>query len=164
MFETYSKFDSVLTGKEGGALSYNAYMKMGAKIGISPSIISSQDYVYVFKTMMKNKKNTEKESGIKYENMSDVQGTKLTFPEFKEALLKIACLGKYKLGGGANGVVSPEDEKAMKDINKQKMKQALADAATTGVLKKPKEEGEEGNVNEDLINVFEKEFDINDMT
>ena len=60
--------------------------------------------------------------------------------------------------------MSPEDEKAMKDINKQKMKQALADAATTGVLKKPKEEGEEGNVNEDLINVFEKEFDINDMT
>jgi hypothetical protein len=40
----------------------------------------------------------------------------------------------------------------------------LTGAATSGVLKKPKEEGEDGNVNEDLLNVFEKEFDVTEMT
>ena len=65
--------------------------------------------------MMKYKKNIEKEEGIKYENVADVQGTKLTFPEFKEALLKIACLGKSHLGVNE---MTAEDEKAMKEINK----------------------------------------------
>jgi hypothetical protein len=37
-------------------------------------------------------------------------------------------------------------------------------AAQTGVLKKPKDEADGGHVNEDLLNVFEKEFDVNDMT
>ncbi len=37
-------------------------------------------------------------------------------------------------------------------------------AATSGVLKKPKDELETGFVNEDLLNVFEKEFDVGDMT
>lgn len=40
----------------------------------------------------------------------------------------------------------------------------MTGAATSGVLKKPKEEGEDGNVNEDLLNVFEKEFDVTEMT
>ncbi len=40
----------------------------------------------------------------------------------------------------------------------------MKDAAQTGVLKKPKDEGDTGHVNEDLLNVFEKEFDVNDMT
>lgn len=40
----------------------------------------------------------------------------------------------------------------------------MKDAAQTGVLKKSKEEGDTGHVNEDLLNVFEKEFDVNDMT
>lgn len=44
------------------------------------------------------------------------------------------------------------------------MKQALTGAATSGVLKKPKDEGDDGNVNEDLLNVFEKEFDVTEMT
>jgi hypothetical protein len=29
----------------------------------------------------------------------DIQGTRLTLTEFMECLLKIACLGKLKLGG-----------------------------------------------------------------
>jgi hypothetical protein len=32
------------------------------------------------------------------------------------------------------------------------------------VLKKPRDESDSGFVNEDLLNVFEKEFDVNDMT
>jgi hypothetical protein len=40
----------------------------------------------------------------------------------------------------------------------------LGVAANTGVLKKPKEEHEEGHVNEDLLGIFEKEFDVADMT
>lgn len=57
MFEQYSKFDGVLIGKgEAITMSYNAYMKMGQKLGLFPSIVSSQDYVYIYKTMMKVKK------------------------------------------------------------------------------------------------------------
>jgi hypothetical protein len=37
-------------------------------------------------------------------------------------------------------------------------------AAASGVLKKPKDEFEEGHVNEDLINMFEKEFEVGNMT
>ena len=51
-------------------MSYNAYMKMGAQLKIFPAIVSSQDYVYIYKTMMKVKKLTEKE--VKYETLIDV--------------------------------------------------------------------------------------------
>ena len=44
------------------------------------------------------------------------------------------------------------------------MKQALSGAAASGVLKKPKDEMDDGHVNEDLLNVFEKEFDVTEMT
>ena len=37
-------------------------------------------------------------------------------------------------------------------------------AAKGGVLKKPKDDYEEGNVHEDLISVFEKDFNVEDMT
>lgn len=44
------------------------------------------------------------------------------------------------------------------------MKQALSGAAASGVLKKPKDEMDDSHVNEDLLNVFEKEFDVTEMT
>ena len=50
--------------------------------------------------MMKVKKQAEKEQAIKYETLQDVQGTKLNYIEFKETLLKLACLGKLKLTDG----------------------------------------------------------------
>ena len=79
-------------------MSYNAFMKMGQKLGLYPGIVSSHDYVYIYKTMMKTKLQNEKEKGIKYETLIDAQGNRLNLEEFKEALLKIACLGKHKLG------------------------------------------------------------------
>ena len=39
----------------------------------------------------------------------------------------------------------------------------MAGIAASGVLKKPKDEEDEGNVNEDYLNLFEKEFDVADM-
>jgi hypothetical protein len=75
-------------------------MNMGKKLRLYPDIVTSQDYVYIYKTMMKTKKKAEKETGVKYETLQDVQGTKLNFAEFKEMLLKLACLGKYKIPGG----------------------------------------------------------------
>ena len=44
------------------------------------------------------------------------------------------------------------------------MKQALKEASQGGVLKKPRDDEEDGHVNEDLVNIFEKEFDVADMT
>ena len=156
MFELYSKFDS----KEGGTMSYKAYMLLGQKTGLiaaTTGILSGQDYVYVFKSLMKNKKKADP----KFDFLADVQGTKLSFVEFKEAMLRIACLGKYKLGGG--GYSNPDDAREHEQRQKLKLKEALQTAAKGGVLKKPKEEFDEGYVNEDLLNVFEKEFDVNDM-
>ena len=74
-------------------------MNIGKKAGLTAStgVISGHDYIYVYKTLMKSKKQAE--AGKQIDFLSDVQGTRLTYPEFKEALLKIACLGKYKLGG-----------------------------------------------------------------
>jgi len=36
-----------------GLLTYQEYMKLGKEIKIYPGIISSQDYIYIYKTMMK---------------------------------------------------------------------------------------------------------------
>ena len=75
----------------------------------------------------------------------------------------MACLGKLKLGGLTSSTL-PEDVKIIEQQQKAKVKQALSGAATSGVLKKPKDELDQGNVNEDLLNVFEKEFDVSEMT
>jgi hypothetical protein len=40
----------------------------------------------------------------------DIQGTKLTYAEFKESVLRMACLGKLKLGGLTSSTL-PEDVK-----------------------------------------------------
>lgn len=50
-------------------------------------------------------------------------------------------------------------------IFKKKQKEALAGAAASGVLKKGKdEEGDGGLVKEEMLNIFEKEFDVAEMT
>jgi hypothetical protein len=42
------------------------------------------------------------------QSVLDIQGTRLNMSEFKECLLKIACLGKMKLGGTTSSNL-PED-------------------------------------------------------
>lgn len=44
------------------------------------------------------------------QSILDIQGSRLTLTEFKECLLKIACLGKLKLGGTTTNNL-PEDIK-----------------------------------------------------
>jgi len=85
----------------------------------------------------------------------------LTYPEFREAVLKMSCLGKLKLGGNSSSSL-PEDIKVIEQQKKAKIKQALSGAATTGVLKKANEDGDD--LNEELLGVFEKEFDVTEMT
>ena len=52
MFETYCKFDKNQLNK----MSYKSYIQMGSNAQLTPSIISSQDYIYIYKTIMKQKK------------------------------------------------------------------------------------------------------------
>jgi hypothetical protein len=105
VFDIYSKFEPL----SNGTMSYSAYMKMGQKAGITPAIVTGQDYIYIFKTLMKQKKQSEI-AGSKQpiDSVLDIQGTRLSFPEFKEALLKISCLGKYNLGGMTTKVQAEE--------------------------------------------------------
>lgn len=51
MFEQYCKLDSI----EPGLLSYNSYVKMGQKAQITPQLLSSQDYLYIYKTILRQK-------------------------------------------------------------------------------------------------------------
>lgn len=102
MFDMYSKFDGqilsmVPSSKDGlVTMSYKSFLKMGQNLGIWPKIIGSQDFIYIYKTQMKTKK--QQETGVQYETLKDVEGTRLNYSEFKEILFKIACLGKLKLG------------------------------------------------------------------
>lgn len=121
--ELYSKFDGVMKEKAAVVISYAAYMNMGKILKLYPNVVSAQDYVYIFKTMLKSKMKAEKEGNIKYDNLQDVQGTKLNFNEFKELLLKMACLGKYKIPGGPS--VSEDDVRLQKEQDKRKRKEAL---------------------------------------
>ena len=95
MFDVYSKFDA-----RDGKLSYNSYIKMGKLASICPQIISTQDYIYIYKTIMRGKKQLD--LNVNFDNISDVQGTKLIYADLLEALVKIACLGKNKLNQPAN--------------------------------------------------------------
>jgi len=70
--EMYSKLDGVAIKDGQVTLSYNAYMNMGKKLKLYPSIVSSQDYIYVYKTMMKVKMKAEKEGLVKYDTLQDV--------------------------------------------------------------------------------------------
>jgi hypothetical protein len=58
--------------------------------------------------MMKQKKQTD--GKVQHDSILDIQGTKLTYAEFKESGLKMACLGKLKLGGLTSSTL-PEDVK-----------------------------------------------------
>ena len=40
----------------------------------------------------------------------------------------------------------------------------MAGAAAGGIIKKLKDEDEEETINDDLLNIFEKAFDVADMT
>jgi len=40
---------------------------MGQKAGLYPAIVSSKDYVYIYKTMIKIKMQSEKASAVKYD-------------------------------------------------------------------------------------------------
>ncbi len=95
MFDNYCRFDKPVTGK----LSYKSYIQMGSKSFITPQIVSSQDYLYVFKTIMRAKKDLQ---GAQFEQNGtidiDYESSKLDQGEFKEVMVKIACLAKKKLG------------------------------------------------------------------
>ena len=52
MFEVYAKFE----GRSDGRLGYHSYLHMGKQTGIYPRFVSSQDFIYIYKTVMRGKK------------------------------------------------------------------------------------------------------------
>ena len=74
---------------------------MGKLANIFPSIVSSQDYIFIYKTIMRGKKQFD--LNMNYDNIIDIQGTKLVMEDFKEVLVKIACLAKQKLNENKSG-------------------------------------------------------------
>ncbi len=59
LFEALSKLEAATKQGNTVTMNYNEYLKMGQKFGLFPGFVSSQDYVYVFKTMMKSKLKAE---------------------------------------------------------------------------------------------------------
>jgi len=61
-------------------MTYNAYIKMGYSAHLTPQLISSNDFIFIYKSIIRDK-------------------SELTFADFKEILVKIATVAKFKLGG-----------------------------------------------------------------
>lgn len=55
LYDKYAKLDR----NADGLLTYAEYMRIGKELRVYPSLVSSQDYIYIFKTMMKQKKLEE---------------------------------------------------------------------------------------------------------
>lgn len=66
MYEKYSKLDR----NADGLLTYAEFMKLGKDMKVFPTVISSQDYIYIFKTIMKQK--TLEEVGKKHDSILDI--------------------------------------------------------------------------------------------
>ncbi|CDW79816.1 UNKNOWN [Stylonychia lemnae] len=168
-FEQYCKMDSTDVTK----LSYNSFLKLGNKLSITPTIITSQDYIYIYKTIMRAKKEISLQTPN--DSISDADGTKLNYSEFKEALIKIACLGKFKLGGLSG---TEEDMKEKEERLKDKFKLAVSSVGIAKQLTKNKidqslnisvtsDQKEEKDKIQNALgggSIFEKAFDVSDMT
>lgn len=68
---------------------------MGKQLSLTPTLVTIQDYLYIFKHIMHSKKALDQVS----EHLSDSEGASLNFRDFLDVLIKIACLSKFKLGG-----------------------------------------------------------------
>ena len=66
LYEKYAKLDRTADG----LLTYAEYMRIGKELKVFPSVITSQDYIYIFKTMMKQKKLEE--AGKKHDSILDI--------------------------------------------------------------------------------------------
>ena len=66
MYEKYSKLDR----NADGLLTYAEFMRLGKDMKVFPTVISSQDYIYIFKTIMKQK--TLEEVGKKHDSILDI--------------------------------------------------------------------------------------------
>jgi Ca2+-binding EF-hand superfamily protein len=66
LYEKYSKLDR----NADGLLTYAEFMKLGKDMKVFPTVISSQDYIYIFKTIMKQK--TLEEVGKKHDSILDI--------------------------------------------------------------------------------------------
>ena len=91
-----------------------------------------------------------------------MEGTKLTFADFKEMLLRAATLAKFKLGG-LHG--DDQDLRASEEEMKKKLLHFASSTAIIQTLKEAKSsnskerEGDSKNVS-----IFEREFDVSNMT
>jgi Ca2+-binding EF-hand superfamily protein len=66
LYEKYSKLDR----NADGLLTYAEFMRLGKDMKVFPTVISSQDYIYIFKTIMKQK--TLEEVGKKHDSILDI--------------------------------------------------------------------------------------------
>eukprot|EP00347_Sterkiella_histriomuscorum_P016192 403354133 len=135
-FQLACKWDSTDITK----MSYNSFLKFGIKYGITPSLISSQDLIYIYKTILRGKKDQQQQIEM---SVTDVEGSKLNINDFKEALIKVACLAKVKL--------QQSDLKSNQGGNSMN---------TSQILDKP---GKSTSVTRSINNTLEKEFDVSGM-
>ena len=68
---------------------------MGQTTQIVPNLMNSQEFIYVYKTVIRSKKGQEYEED---ENLK-TEGTRINFKEFIEVMVKIASIGRSKFEG-----------------------------------------------------------------
>lgn len=106
-------------------MTFAAFKKFGHDMKIYPKILSFDDFSYVFKMITKEKSQKTKDLKTdEEEKYGEKDNLNITFNEFKDALTRIACLAKYKLGGlsGISDSESKTKENELKNYLKNRWK------------------------------------------
>lgn len=79
-------------------MTFAQFKKFGQDMKLYPKLLSFDDLNYIFKMISKEKSQSGNDNNEE-EKVAAKDSLKITFNEFKDALMRIACLGKFKLGG-----------------------------------------------------------------
>lgn len=135
-------------------MSFAAFKKFGHDLRIYPTILSFDDFSYIFKMITKEKNEllkTLKQDKLQGEEskLNDKETLSLTFNEFKDALFRMSCLAKYKLGG-LQGISEEESLSKEKEL-KQYLKSRWNKAAKNNQKEEKKKEEKNTNPNKSVI-------------
>ena len=136
-------------------MSFAAFKKFGHDMKIYPTILSFDDFSYIFK-MITKEKNEQLKAKIKQEKVqeeenkiNDKEMLNITFNEFKDALCRISCLAKFKLGG-LQGITEEECINKEKEL-KQYLKSRWNKASKNNAKELKQKEEKKSNPNKSVI-------------
>lgn len=130
-------------------MNFGAFKKFGHDMKIYPNIISFDDFSHIFKMISKE---NAKDATIKMDPESSILRDKetlnISFNQFKDALTRVACLAKFKLGG-LQGISDEESKKKDKDL-KSYLRNRWHKAATSSLKKQQSKHSRDPNRSQNM--------------